>query len=143
MEHNEEKQCIDEPLKPEVFTITLAHLLTEENILTEAIKFPTKEKRTLNALYLSNPLDSPDLSEKYSMLNMQEEQRKDKDITETLTWLRRKRTPTSKYVNFDLQKYRKQFKRLTVNNNVLYQQFCNHIGNISHLTIMCTKVLEG
>ena len=42
-EHNVEKQCIEEPLKPEVFIITLAHLLTEENILTEAIKFTTKK----------------------------------------------------------------------------------------------------
>ena len=142
LEHNEEKQCIEEQLKPEVFIITLAHLLTDENILTEAIKFTTKEKRTLNALYLNNPLDSPDLSEKYSTLNMQEEQRKDKDITETLTWLRRKRTPISKYLNFDLQKYRKQFKRLTVNNNVLYRQYFNHIGNISHLQLCVPKHLR-
>ena len=140
-EHNEEKQCIEEPLKPEVFIITLAHLLTEGNILTEAIKFTTKEKRTLNALYLSNPLDSPDLWEKYPILNMQEEQRKDKDITETLTWLRRKRTPTSKYLNFNFQKYRKQFKSLTVNNNVLYRQFFNHIGNIAHLQLCVPKHL--
>ena len=38
-EHHEEKQCREEPLKPEIFLKTLENLLTDENILTEATNF--------------------------------------------------------------------------------------------------------
>ena len=79
--------------------------------------------QSLNKLSEENPLDNFELSACLKLIDMFNEQSKDKDIQKALNWLKKKDSPISMHGSYDLQKYHKQLGRLILDGNMLCRKF--------------------
>ena len=74
-------------------------------------------------------------------LNLEEEQRKDEVVREGFTWLQNGKPDESPHLPVALRKYRKQFNRLIVENDILDRLFYDDCGNIQYQQFFVPKHL--
>ena len=82
-----------------------------------------------------------DLPNRIHPLNLKEEQRKDEVITEVFTWLQNGKPDESLHLPIALRKYRKQFNRLEVRDDILYRLFYDDCGNVQYRQFCVPKHL--
>ena len=100
-------------------------------------------KPEMNALELQNPLDSfPDIAKLSNPFSLVEEQQEEKDIVKVIGWLSKNEVDNSRYLSFELRKYRKQFPRLIVWNQLLYRKFFDDTRKISVYQVCVSKHLR-
>ena len=136
-----EQQCFDTELtnklkKEGINDATLSQLknqgisINSTEPRSEIIKIQFKPE--MNALELQNPLDSfPEIEKLANPLSLVDEQQKDKDTVKVIVWLSKNEMDNSRYLSFELRKYRKPFRRLIVWNQILYRKFFDDTGEIS------------
>ena len=89
-------------------------------------------KPEMKALELQNPLHSfPELEKLANPLSLVDEQQKDNNIVKIIGWLSKNEVDNSRYLSFELRKYRKHLPRLIVWNQILYRKFFDDTGEIS------------
>ena len=67
-----------------------------------------------------------DLLEKLNPLDLKVEQTKDEVIKSVVQWKLQNHIDDLRYASFALKKYKKQFDRLVLIENILYRQFFDH-----------------
>ena len=82
-----------------------------------------------------------DLPNRTHRLNLKEEQRKDEVVREGFTWLQNGKPDESPHLPIALRKYRKQFNRLIVEDDILYRLFYDDCGNIQYRQFCVPKHL--
>jgi hypothetical protein len=102
----------------------------------------TRPSKSINALNEQNPLDSFPVDDKMEALDMRTEQAKDDNIRAVMEWIRTKDTPDTRYASIELQKYKKQFPRLTVQDGTMYRKFFDDTGRNYHLQLVVPKHLR-
>ena len=77
-------------------------------------------KPEINQMQYANPLDVINvINDRGKILDLRAEPRKDEDIRQVIRWKQTNANPDLTYECKAIQKYRKQFKRLRVENGVL------------------------
>ena len=82
-----------------------------------------------------------DLPNRSQPLDLAHEQSLDETIQEVLSWKSRGHVDTSPNLPIALRKYRKQFDRLVVEDNILYRLFFDDCGKIKHKQYCVPKSL--
>ena len=82
-----------------------------------------------------------DLPNRSHPINLKQEQQNDEVIREVIEWKKRGSPDESPNLPIALRKYRKQFNRLTVENDILYRLFFDDCGKVKHKQYCVPKQL--
>ena len=82
-----------------------------------------------------------DLLEKLNPLDLKVEQTKDEVIKSVVQWKLQNHIDDLQYASFALKKYKKQFDRLVLIENILHRQFFDHTGKVKYLQYCLPKHL--
>ena len=98
-------------------------------------------KNEINAILMRDPSDQlNDLLEKLNPLDLKVEQAKDEVIKNVVQWKLQNHIDDLQYASFALKKYKKQFERLVLIENILCRQF-DHTGKVKYLQYCLPKHL--
>ena len=96
----------------------------------------------INAILMRDPSDQlNDRLEKLNPLDLKEEQAKDEVIKNVFQRKLQNHIDDLQYASFALKKYKKQFDRLVLIENILYRQFFDHTGKVKYLQYCLPKHL--
>ena len=109
--------------------------------VTECLKFVKIDQ--INALLSSNPQDNRPAVFLEDPANVAAEQMKDSNLRIVKQWLENGDIPDETYTNFELRKYRKQFRRLICENSVIYRLFYDDCGRVKHKQICVPSHLRA
>ena len=96
----------------------------------------------MNTLREPDPLNFFVVSSKSAPLELQQEQSKDPSIRQVMRLINTNREENMTYANHDLRKYAKHKGWLFLLIGVLYRQFFNDVGQVSHLQFCVPKQLR-
>ena len=82
-----------------------------------------------------------DLPNRTQPLDSVREQHNDEVIREVVSWKNRSNPEESPNLSLDLRKYRKQFNRLVVENDILYRLFYDECGKVEYKQFCVPKTL--
>ena len=99
-------------------------------------------KNEINAILMRDPSDQlNDLLEKLNPSDLKVEQAKDEVIKNVVQWKLQNHIFDLQYASFAHKKYKKQFHRLVLIENILYRQFFDHTGKVKYLQYCLPKHL--